>query len=107
MPLKDVRSVHLPYVIKKLEGGRYVILNREYKPLGFKTYDHVDYEAYPIALKLKGLTKAVAAKLSDDGSDNLDVIALYNDGSLPDKSAKNMEAYLKKLSILAKLKVDD
>lgn len=48
MPLNDFRSVHLPYCIKKLPSGAYVVLNREYKPLGFKTREHVDYEAYPI-----------------------------------------------------------
>jgi hypothetical protein len=37
IPLGDVRSVHLAYCIKKQDDGTYVVLNREYKPLGLKT----------------------------------------------------------------------
>jgi hypothetical protein len=105
MPLGDIRSVVLPYVLKRLEDGRYVVLNREYKPVGFLTRVHVKYEDYPIALKLRGLTAAVAKKLSCDGSANLDLIGLYDDGCVPTQSKKNMDAYLERLARLAKLKV--
>ncbi len=54
MPSHDFRCVHLPYCIKRLPDGRHVVLNRDYKPLGFKTREHVEYESYPIAVKLKG-----------------------------------------------------
>ena len=105
MPLNDFRSVHLPYCLKRLPDGRYVVLNREYKPLGFKTSAQVHYEEYPIAVKFKGLTQKVAAKLSYKGSEDLDSIFLYNDGCIPTRSAQNMQDYLHRLEILAKLKL--
>ena len=64
MPLHDFRSVNLPYCLKKQPDGKYVVLNREYKPIGFKTKDWVGYEQYPVAVKIKGLTAKVAAKIS-------------------------------------------
>jgi hypothetical protein len=105
MPLDNARAVHLPYVIKRLEDGRYVVLNREYKPLGFKTKDRVNYTDYPIAVTFKGLTAKVAAKLSHNGSDDLDKIALYNDGCIPTDSAENMIAYVRRIALLANLEI--
>ena len=107
MPLTDVRMVHLPYCLDRQPDGRYVILNREYKPLGFKTRDRVDYGAYPIAVKLKDLTEAKAAKLSHEGSENLDRIYLYNDATVPTRSAVHMRSYLERLEVLMSLKIED
>ena len=91
----------------QLDDGRYVVLNREYKPIGFRTREHVDYQAYPIAVRFKGLTKATARKLSYKGSEDLERIALYNDGCIPTKSAANMEAYLARLALLAELEIEE
>lgn len=105
MPLGDIRCVHLPYCLQHQPNGTYVLLNREYKPLGFKTREHIDYGAYPIGVKIKGLTAKVAAKLSHKGSSDLSAIYLYDDGSVPTKSKANMSAYLERLAHLAKFKV--
>jgi hypothetical protein len=107
MPLGEFRAVFLPYCLKKLPDGRYVVLNRRYKPLGFTTKGHVIYEDYPIAVRFKGLTAKVAAKISCRGDTNLDEIHLYHDGSIPTSCAANMQAYLSKLAVLAKLSVVD
>jgi len=104
MPLSDFRSVYLPYCIKKLESGQYVVLNREYKPLGFRTRDHVDYEAYPITVRFARLTPATAAKLSHSGKADTNEIFLYDGGCIPTKSAEYMRRYFERISILAKLK---
>ena len=104
MPLHDFRSAHLPYCLQMQKDGRYVVLNREYKPIGFTTTDWVDYEKYPVAVKIKGLTAKKAEKVSYKGSGDLDNIYLYNDGCVPTKSTKNMQAYLKRLEALAKLR---
>jgi hypothetical protein len=104
MPSHDFRSVHLPYCIKKLPDGNHIVLNRNYKPIGFRTTAQLDYEAYPIGVKFKRLTAKTVAKLSFKGSSDADAIYLYNDGSIPTASAKNMQAYLERLGILAKLK---
>lgn len=105
MPSHEVRAVHLPYCIQRQPDGRYVILNRDYKPLGFRTQERVEYGDYPVSVKLKGLTKRLAAQLSWEGSSDLDKIHLYDDGCVPTDSAKKMQAYMQRLSILAKLKI--
>jgi hypothetical protein len=91
--------------MQKQADGRYVILNREYKPLGFKTNAHVKYEDYPIAVKFKRFTKAQAKSISCSGSEDLDTVSFYNDGCIPTASEKHMAAYLKRLAALAKLQV--
>lgn len=106
MPLGDVRSVHLPYCLKRQKDGSYVILNREYKPLGFKTTDYIpDYSVYPVCVRLPGLRAATAAKISYNGSSDLESIYLYEDGCVPTDSSRYMAAYAERLSRLAKLKV--
>lgn len=106
MPLKDFRSVHLPYLLQRQPDGRYVVLNREYKPLGFQTKEHYNYDDYPIAVKIKGLTTLRISKISFDGSTDAESIYLYNDGCIPTDSAAAMNAYLARLAILAKLEYD-
>lgn len=105
MALEDFRAVFLPYCIEKQPDRTYAVLNREYKPLGFKTRDHIKYADYPVCVKIKGLTTARAAKLSVDGSKSLDRIFLYDDATNPTRSKKNMDVYLAKLAVLAKYSV--
>ena len=105
MPSYDSRCIHFPYCIKKLENGHHVVLNRDYKPLGFKTTEHVKYENYPIGVRLAGLTAKKAAELSCKGSPDTNEIFLYADDCIPTKGAQHMRRYLERLAILAKLKV--
>ncbi len=105
MPLGDFRSIYMPYCLQKQEDGSYAVLNREYKPVGFNTRQHIEYEDFPVTTKFKGIGPGVAKKLSWNDSDDTDTIFLYNDGSVPTQSTENMNKYLKKLSILAKLTV--
>ena len=105
MMLADFRSVFLPYCIKRLDDQRHVVLNRGYKPLGFATSEHVDYENFPICVQLRGLGAAKARELSWNKSDDLDNIYLYNDGCVPTSSREAMDSYLSKLCILAALGV--
>jgi hypothetical protein len=105
MPLNDFRSVFLPYCLRKQPDGRYVVVNREYKPIGFCTTAYVDYTQFPVAASLKGVTAALARKLSHDGNPGIDEIYLYDDGCVPTSSAAHMSAYLAKLQLLAKLKI--
>lgn len=103
MPLNNFISVVLPYCLKRLEDGTYVILNREYKPIGFKTREHIEYEDFPITHKIKGITKKTAEKLSWKGDNNLDTIFLY-DGTNIISSIK-MNLYLEKIKIISKYKI--
>lgn len=81
-------------------------LNRDYKPVGFMTDDSIDYGKYPIAVGIRRLGPKLAAKVSFNGNEDLRCIYLYNDGCKPDSSAKAMQDYLRRLAILAKLKVE-
>ena len=105
MALLDFRAVFLPYCLQRQDDGRYAILNREYKPVGFFTTQFIDYSAYPVTVRLKGIGPATAAKLSTEGSRDPRQIFLYDDGTNPVRSEANMAAYLHKLRVLAKLRV--
>lgn len=102
----NLRTLLFPYCLDRQPDGRYVALNRKYKPVGFTLGgdDFIDYAAYPVQLTIKGLTPTVAAKLSWDGSANLARIYLYNDGCIPTDSADNWTAYAARLRVLLGLK---
>jgi len=100
----ELRWTHFPYCVKRLKDGRYIILNRRYKPLGNQTHDYITYETDPSAVALT-ITPAIAKKLSWKEESNVDVIHLYNDGCIPTESAAHMAAYCKRLAVLAALKV--
>lgn len=101
----DFRAIYFPYCLQKQKDGSWVILNREYKPVGFNTSEFITYEEFPVAVKLEGLTPKKANKLAYSGEMEGDRIYLYNDGCVPTRSKKNMDAYLEKLAILAKLRL--
>src|SRR5262249_23726174 len=78
---QEARCVRLPYCLGRQPDGRYVVLNRNYKPFGFLTDDFVDYANYPVAVSLK-VTPHGARTLSCHGRD-----------CVPAHSAAAMEAY--------------
>ncbi len=67
MPLMNICATFLPYCIQRQEDGRYAILNREYKPIGFWSYKHVKYEDYPVLVKIRSLTPKQATLISVHG----------------------------------------
>ncbi len=98
------RQIYLPYCLDRQENGEYVVLNRQYKPVGFTTGEWILYEDFPVSVPLK-ITEATARKLSYKESEELSRIYLYNDGCIPDRDKKSMDAYLIKLQLLTKLKM--
>ncbi|MBC8641619.1 hypothetical protein IAG25_32870 [Caballeronia sp. EK] len=64
------------------------------------------YDDHPILVKIKGLTAVRAAKISFKGDTNVELIYLYDDGCVPTDNAANMNAYLARLAVLAKLEID-
>lgn len=104
MPLDDFRAVYFPYCIEKQDDGTYVVLNREYKPVGFNTRDWINYSDYPVGVRLR-LTPKRIDELSVDDNDDGSNVYLYDDSTNPIRSKKNMDAYLEKLRILAKLEI--
>lgn len=103
---EDFRRVFLPYCLQKLDDGRYIVLNRLYKPLGVMTSDWIKYEDHPSACKIKGLTAKRASLISHRGLPDLESIHLYADGSIPTDSKENMNGYSQRLAALAKLTVE-
>ena len=106
MAFHDFRSMFFPYCLKKQDDGRYVVLNREYKPVGLIPQGSIRYSDYPVHVEIKGIHAATARKLSWNGSEDTDQIYLYNDGCNPVKDKTYMAAYLKKLEILGKKKIE-
>lgn len=100
----EFRWIFMPYCIQRLKDGRYIVLNRDYKPLGIQTREWVDYETQPSAAKIE-ISKETAQRLSWEGKDNLDTIFLYNDGCVPTGTPTSMQAYLARLAILSTLKI--
>lgn len=108
MPKYDVRSVHLPYCLQRQADGTYIVLNRDYKPLGFTSKKNVDYDDYPIAVRFKRLTDATLINLSWENRppDDEGRTWLYADSCIPTRSTKNMREYMNRLERLAKLKLE-
>jgi hypothetical protein len=97
--------IAFPYCILKQKDGSYVLLNREYKPIGFFTQDCLDYGKYPIGIRFKGLKEETIRKISSDSNPREGTIYLYDDGTVPIRNRKNMRDYLERLSVLMSLKV--
>lgn len=99
----ELRITHFPYCLRRQPDGRYVLLNRNYKPVGFMTGGWVRYEDYPVAVHLPGLTPALIAEI-DCGRGDEDCIYLYSDGSVPTRGDQEMLAYLGRLARLMALR---
>lgn len=93
----------MPYAITKeydMEGKEiFVILNREYKPLGIGKGDNVHYQEYPCLISKKTLEKIKESPL-ENHTDNSRLITLYHDGNSPWSSKKNLQKYISQTQIL-------
>jgi len=103
MEYKKFWRVFLPYCLQRLKDGSWVVLNRNYKPLGVFGREWLDYETERSCFVARGLTKSVAEKISYKPlPDEIpDQIWLYDDSSHPDRGAAAREAYLRRLGVLA------
>ena len=104
MALQDFRAIYLPYCIEQQEDQTWLILNREYSPVGLAVA-HMPPGALPVAVRFKGLGPALLRKLSVDGKTDSGRIYLYNDRCNPIRGDEHMRVYLRKLALLAKLEV--
>lgn len=80
-------ALFMPYCIQKQPSGKFVVLNRHYKPLGMERAVWVDYKPYEVVKCLS------------------ETYYLYDDATAPCKSKKNMVAYLEKFSCLSSRQV--
>jgi hypothetical protein len=104
MALNEIRSAFLPYCIRQIKNGLFVILNRERLPLGV-TDINASRDNEQHAVRLTGLDANTAKRLSARGSSDLDEIYLYNDGCIPTSDKKSSEAYFARLLILSNLRI--
>lgn len=96
--------IYMPYCLRRLTDGRYIVLNQKYKPLGWRSPEKIDYDTHPSAAQIE-ITPAIAKSLSWDASDDLTSIHLYpTDGPTEDPAV--MASYLARLALLAELKVE-
>jgi hypothetical protein len=97
---RDFRRVFLPYCLMRLQDGRYVATNRQYKPIGSVSTSWVDYENLPDTGKLTIPAKLIA-QLDYRGQAEGDRIYLYRDANIPTRSPANWAEYAARLEILA------
>jgi hypothetical protein len=93
--------VNLPYCLYRQNCGRYLLLNRNYKPIGNPTKEWVDYEPLE-GLDLR-LSREDAERISWDVRPGTKFIFLFNDGCPPWRGRRNRENYLRRLAIVAGL----
>lgn len=103
--MTQVRNMHFPYCIQQVIPGWFVILNRDYKPLGYPRDEWVDYRDHMV--RIRGLGPSKAKRLSYKGLTDLKYIMLYYDGNIPTQSPEYEAAYFKRLAILYQLKIDE
>lgn len=101
----DMRFIHFPYCLRRLEDGRYIPVNRRYKPLGVTSHERVIYEDHPGAMHVRGLTDELALELDVHKGARPGHIYLYEGNSTPLNSDKAMDEYLQRLKKLAELKM--
>lgn len=104
MPLGLVAQTQLPYCMQRTTDGSWLILNRNYKPLGVTSKEWVDYNAHPDRLVLHSRTVAAIAKaavhvIADRPSDP-GIVYLYDDATIPTESAANWTAYARRLALV-------
>ena len=106
MAFPDLRSIAFPYCLQQQPDGAWVLLNREYKPLGFRTHDFIRYDDYPVAIALeRALSPALRRQLSWTPDHEGQCLYLYNDAGVPVWNEAAMASYLEKLRILMHLRV--
>lgn len=95
-----------PYAMVRNPSGTWTLLNRNYKPLGTTTKDHVEYDDLNHSLKL---SDAAISKLPlyNPGTAAEDTRYFYSSDEHPFNSKQDMEQYLSLLAQLMKLTVKD
>lgn len=115
MALGDFFRINMPYGMKRNDKNEWFVFNREYKPLGWNTYQHINQEEYPVFTKYKGLTEAKLLKLAcpkedtvrRDENGKIHTIWFYSDGTNPKDNPIYWNDYFEKIKILSKLKSEE
>ena len=102
---------HFPYLLAELTAADgapcWIVLNREYKPLGFDASDWVGYEDYPIGIRpLKKARRRWDVFLTKLRSHREDMRWFYDDRTNPDYGGANQRRYLALLQEFGELQVE-
>ncbi|MFN8304035.1 MAG: hypothetical protein U0U46_16225 [Saprospiraceae bacterium] len=114
MALGDFFRINMPYGMRKNDKNEWFVFNREYKPLGWNTYEYTEEENYPVHVRYKGLTEAKILKLTWSDKDGIrrnekgeiDIFWLISDATNPKDSPKYWGDYFEKIKILSDLKAE-
>jgi hypothetical protein len=94
----SIRRLYFPYCLEQQSDGEWVILNREYRPLGLcNDGGLLDLSEYSTPMKVRSNDDLGERLTLNDGRIR---IYLYNDGTNPQLGGEHLKAYLRKLEIL-------
>jgi hypothetical protein len=103
MSVLNTRAIYFPYCLHQLDDKSWIVLNRNYKPLGSGPAAFADFEDVDPEIRIAKITPNQARLLSFLGETNAEGrIYLYDGDGIP--NARGMAGYLKRLSVLMKLK---
>lgn len=107
MPIGTVAHTQLPYCLQKTKDGKWLALNRNYKPLGMVGKDEwVDYDSHPSRQSIPAATIAAlkrrASSIIEDQPNDPETVFFYDDGTMPIDGAANWKRYCEILLIWAK-----
>lgn len=98
--------IFLPYAVKALSGGNWILLNRRYKPLGVFSHTTVDYEKSPSIFKFDGRPHNMLESIAvNTNCDSGYIYFLYDDSCVPYSSSKATGDYFKRIEKLMKFKI--
>lgn len=100
----------LPYCLQKTTDGKWLALNRRYKPIGTTNLDWVDYNTHPNRLKIDekviGEITQLAPCAHPDMPDEPGIIYLFAGDPTPFTSDLDWARYTKLLKLVAAASTD-
>lgn len=110
MPIGRIAHTQFPYCMQRTsDAAKWILLNRNYKPVGSLSKDFVDYDASPNVFALdERSVKAIAAAAVNVESDERGkpaAIFFYDDGCVPTSSPTDMRAYFVRIAPLFNAKL--
>ena len=104
--MESFRRIFFPYCLQRRDDGLWVVLNRNYKPVGSTTRDYVSYDDIPQTECIERITKEQMAKLSHTGRCGADQRSIYlYDDSYYWNIGETLNLYYEKLTLLANMKL--
>lgn len=100
MPQPSLRALYFPYCLRRLDDGSWIILNRNYRPVGHGGSSYPDHEGIHPNFRIPNLTNSQIRALSHTGEADGNDVYLYNDGCVPTNGVRHMDDYLRRLRTL-------